>query len=131
MLGTPIPLATVSSYSMDPTLHVGDMIVVVGDNTYRKGDIIVFERGSNLIVHRLVRIVGNKYITKGDANPMEDLRPVERDKIKGKVFFIVPYLGVLSLIHSRSPWLLYSMLAIIIVITVVKYIKERSGKIGE
>ena len=61
---------------MDPTLHVGDMIVVVGDNTYRKGDIIVFERGSNLIVHRLVRIVGNKYITKGDANPMEDLRPV-------------------------------------------------------
>jgi len=132
ILSTPVPLATVSSYSMDPTLHIGDMIVVVGSNLYREGDIIVFERGSNLIVHRLVRITDTgKYVTKGDANPTEDLRPIERNKVKGKVLLIVPYLGILSLIYSRSPWLLYSVLIVIVVIIVIKYIRERGRKSEE
>jgi signal peptidase len=42
------------------------------------------------------------YITKGDANNGEDLEPVSKKMIAGKVFFTVPFLGY-GLAAIRNP----------------------------
>ena len=37
------------------------------------------------VTHRIVRIEGDKFYTKGDANPSEDFDPVSIGQIVGKV----------------------------------------------
>lgn len=96
VLATEMPVVTISSASMYPTMGVGDIAVIRGSGEYELGDIIVF-RGWEYkpIIHRIVAIVedidgkmnverlsgfneeldwekllknGKVYITKGDNN---------------------------------------------------------------
>jgi len=97
ILRTQVPLAVVSSWSMEPTLHVGDIVVVVGSESYSVGDIVVYESPSGLIVHRIVLIAGNTYVTKGDANPYPDSLHPSFSSIKGKVVLVIPYIGTIKL----------------------------------
>jgi len=105
LLDTDTPLAVVTSWSMEPTLHVGDLIVVSGREPPRVGDIIVYAKPTGeLIVHRLVEIrkgvQGTFFITKGDANPHVD-PPVDPNKVKGKVILVIPYLGAIRLFVEK------------------------------
>ncbi|MGB9709852.1 MAG: signal peptidase I [Infirmifilum sp.] len=101
LLHTQVPLAVVSSWSMEPTLHVGDIVVVYGASQYSIGDIVVYESPSGLIVHRIVGVNGDKFITKGDANPYPDSIHPDKFTIKGRVIFVIPYIGNLKLIFER------------------------------
>lgn len=106
--GTRAPLAVVSSWSMEPALHIGDLIVVSGRERPKVGDVIVYSKPTGeLIVHRVIRIErtarGLVYITKGDANPAPD-PPVDEGRVVGKVVFTVPYLGWLRLLFERVLW---------------------------
>ncbi len=104
-LDTDVPLAVVSSWSMEPIFHVGDMIIVQGCNKYNVGDIIVYQDHfikNKLIVHRIIKIEQNiVYITKGDANYGPDSFPVKKNQIKGKVILVIPYLGTIKLLFER------------------------------
>lgn len=105
LLGTETPLAVVTSWSMEPTLHVGDLIVVSGREQPKVGDIIVYIKpNGELIVHRLIAVEETAwrtvYITKGDANPYPD-EPINPARVKGKVVFVIPYLGVVRLFLER------------------------------
>ncbi|ABL78264.1 signal peptidase I [Thermofilum pendens] len=102
VLSTPVPLAVVSSWSMEPVLHVGDVVVVAGGNSYTLGDIVIYERGGELIVHRIVLSVNGKYVTKGDANPQADNIVLGKDAIYGKVQIVIPYIGALKLIFYKG-----------------------------
>jgi len=106
LLNTDTPLAVVTSWSMEPTLHVGDLIVVSGREPLRIGDVIVYAKpNGELIVHRLVAVEeglqGTLFITKGDANPNVDDPPVDPGRVKGKVILVIPYLGTLRLFVER------------------------------
>jgi len=105
LLGTETPLAVVTSWSMEPTLHVGDLIVVSGREQPKVGDVIVYVKpNGELIVHRLIAVEETAwrtvYITKGDANPYPD-EPINPERVKGKVVFVIPYLGVVRLFVER------------------------------
>ncbi|HDI31801.1 MAG TPA: signal peptidase I [Thermofilum sp.] len=93
-----IPLAVVSSWSMEPTIHVGDLIIIVSGGSYVPGDIVIYQGGvdKKLIVHRLIQIEGRYYVTKGDANRYPDF-PISPGQVRGKVALIIPYLGVIKL----------------------------------
>lgn len=104
ILNTDVPLAVVSSWSMEPTLHVGDIVVVAGSSTYNIGEVVVYDNGRTLIVHRIVERSGTKFTTKGDANSFPDsYRPTLKD-IKGKVVLVIPYLGAIKLFVERIIW---------------------------
>jgi signal peptidase I len=100
-LATPIPIVSVTSNSMIPTLHPGDFVIVISPNEIKKGDIIIYEaRCAALpredIIHRVIKINGTTLITKGDnnrTNPVPDPCPVSIDQVKGKVLIAVPLLG--------------------------------------
>ncbi len=55
LLGTGLPIVTVSSESMVPVLNVGDIVMIKGEETYGTGDIIVFDGWeTEPIIHRIV-----------------------------------------------------------------------------
>ncbi|MEZ0345378.1 MAG: signal peptidase I [Infirmifilum sp.] len=101
LLHTQVPLAVVSSWSMEPTLHVGDIVVVAGAKSYSPGEIVVYESPSGLIVHRVVEVHSTEYITKGDANPYPDSIHPTQEMVKGKVVFVIPYIGNIKLFFEQ------------------------------
>ena len=66
------------------------------------GDIILFSRGDDLIVHRIVAITDDgSYVTQGDANPSRDPLPVPPSKVYGKVVLVIPYIGAVRLLLAK------------------------------
>lgn len=104
-LQTPTPMTGVTSGSMEPVLHRGDLVIIEGyDNVSQVevGDIIVFEVEGHRFIHRVhkVEFVDSqpRFITKGDANSQPDDWIVIWEDINGKVIFHVPYLGYPSVL---------------------------------
>ena len=90
---------TNKSYSMSPIIDTNSLIMVKKFNSYQPGDIITYyakiDDQEQIITHRIVRLGGNVYLTKGDTNQVIDQYEVVPRLIIGKVVLIVPYLGLL------------------------------------
>ena len=82
----PMPLgvgvAVVLSGSMEPSLSVGDLLIVTEQESYSVNDVVVFEEGRSSVVHRIVAMDGETVTTKGDANNTED-EPFSAERICG------------------------------------------------
>jgi signal peptidase len=101
---------TVLSGSMEPQLHVGDVVVVdqVPPLEVRVGDIVTFrdpEDASRLITHRVREIDVNGsevgFVTKGDANTTVEHWKINAGGTIGRVRYHVWRLGYLMFwIHS-------------------------------
>lgn len=121
ILGTPTPLVSVISHSMDPTFTRGDMLILKGvdPKEIEIGDIVVYDRpGSKYpIVHRVIErkeYAGKVYIiTKGDNNYYPDTGWVRipgsnpeywipAEAVRGKVIAIVPKLGYPSILFREK-----------------------------
>ena len=140
----------VRSGSMTPTIDVGSIVVTRGiaENLispvsgstplYKTGDIIAFRSEKNsqtIVTHRIVDIEagidGVYYQTKGDANDSKDGWQVNQQNILGKVYFILPYLGLL-LAFAKSDLgfpllIIFPALAVIFLelITIIKEIQKK------
>lgn len=86
--------SVVLSGSMEPEFSKGDLIIVGEADSYQERDIVVFQDGASLVVHRIIEIDGEKIITQGDANNVPD-EPIELSAIKGKVLFHIDKLGTI------------------------------------
>ena len=86
--------AVVLSGSMEPELSVNDVIIVHDDDSYKIGDVVVYQKGSELIVHRIIDIDDETITTKGDANNTSD-EPINKKNIKGTVVFTIPFVGII------------------------------------
>ena len=102
--------ASITSGSMEPKLRPGDVVVAVsqGDAPIAEGTIVVFEdptRG-DLVTHRIVGVDANgNYVTKGDANGINDVTPVPPENIRGVGRWVVPYVGLLRVWLAEGQWL--------------------------
>ena len=98
LVGNQLPMpfgigaAIVLSGSMEPEFSEGDLIVVKETEQYKQNDIVVFQDGNSLVVHRIINIDGETITTKGDANKSAD-EPINVSAIKGKVLFWIPFAG--------------------------------------
>lgn len=77
----------VASPSMTGAIEAGDAIIIKKSDSYAVGDVITyFPADENFsVTHRIVRMEGDKFYTKGDANQSEDPDPVLIEQIAGKV----------------------------------------------
>jgi len=107
-----IGTAVVLSGSMEPELRVNDVIIVRSSENYNINDIVVYDNGREMIVHRIIEQNGDTFTTKGDANNVAD-EPISAEAVKGKVVFSLPYVGVLVK-ALRSP-----VGAIVIILTAI------------
>jgi signal peptidase I len=83
--------------SMEPNIPTGSIIYSIKNLGYNLNDVITFKTtGDVLVTHRIVSIENTGevlYGTKGDANTVADRTKISADKILGKTYFSVPYIG--------------------------------------
>lgn len=84
--------AVVLSGSMEPELSIDDLIIVKSDENYSENDVVVYQDGEILVVHRIIEMEGESIVTKGDANNAPD-QPIDLSRIKGKVVLSIPAVG--------------------------------------
>jgi len=107
-------LATINGYSvlevvsgsMEPTIYVGDMIIIdTKAKDYKVNDIITFrDKEGSFVTHRIISLDGNTMITKGDNNDSEDA-PYSTDNIIGK--YVTKISGAGRVLSSfKSPFTL-------------------------
>ncbi len=95
----PVYPAATFGKSMAPTLNQGDLLIMrqVSADSVDVGDIIQFRGEDKYVLHRVIAAEGTGpnrvFITKGDANPAPDPRPVLAEAVTGKVLFYIPKVG--------------------------------------
>lgn len=120
-------VVTVETGSMEPTIHVGSVVVgrPVPGSTLRQGDVITFlppARGF-VVTHRVYSIKGNSVRTKGDANGSIDPWDLSRKSAFIKLQTVVPYAGtlvkLLRLPHARM-WILVAAALLVGAAAIIK-----------
>lgn len=100
--------AVVVSGSMEPTIHVQDLVWIQRRPDYQVGDIVSYREQNYLVTHRIVGGSRAGWIMQGDANTAQDAEPVPEDRIVGKVTAVLPGLGrVLLWLHSPQGLILW------------------------
>ena len=126
----PMPLgygaAVALTGSMEPTIGEDDLIIVAKQDVYAEGDIVVYQSGSILVVHRIIDITDGMVTTQGDANEAADA-PIELSAIKGKVISIVPVLGSLARI-LKTPVATVVLLAAAVWMLEASFRKEKKKR---
>lgn len=108
-------MANVLSGSMEPTFSKGALLIVKKSDDIQKGDIVVYQSGSELIVHRVIAINGEQVQTQGDANNVADPE-FNKNRIKGVVIFWIPGLGtVVEMLRTPTGIILVLLLAFLLV----------------
>lgn len=106
----PFSLFTVLTGSMSPTFDAGSVIITqkTDADKLQVGDILTYKPLNNnvLVTHRIVDIIhdnsGYSYITRGDANNVDDITPVSYESTVGRVIFWVNGVGI-ALLYIRTP----------------------------
>ena len=84
----------VASGSMEPALHINDVVLVkITNDSLNTGDIIAFNSENAVITHRILFMDGDIITVKGDNNNVVD-KPITRNQIIGKVIKIFPEMGI-------------------------------------
>jgi len=79
----------VSSWSMFPTIHKGDLIEIEPAASLQVGDVVVFRRRDALLCHRVTAVLSSQEIeTRGDGETGPD-EPVRREDLMGTVSAII------------------------------------------
>ena len=113
----------VVSESMYPVLKKGDIVVSKKclKSEINNNDIIIFYNGEELIIHRIVEIDNDYYITKGDNNKTFDKEKVHFNDINGKLKLRIPFIGNIIMLVSGH----YKTFVFILFILMIIYHKER------
>lgn len=89
------PLVVISG-SMEPTLKVGGILYYKQEKIkdFKEGDILVYQLNDIIISHRIVKILDNSFITKGDNSETIDINEVSEYQILGRgTNWSIPYIG--------------------------------------
>lgn len=93
----------VGSESMTGEYDVGDGLIYerYDNQDIVEGQVIVFKKNNNIVIHRVMRIERinniNRYYTKGDANEQMDSDYILESQILGVADFSIPYIGYPSI----------------------------------
>jgi signal peptidase len=103
-----IDVYKVQTGSMVPTIKINDYIMTYKSKEYKKGDIVTFKFEDSLVTHRIMNKQGNKIITRGDANNIND-DETDISNVVGKVIIIG---GLLNIVVDYKIPIIALMLAI-------------------
>ena len=109
--------------SMEPAIYTGSLLIVQTLPDYNVGDIITYyaqiDNKEEIITHRIYRIGGNVYTTKGDANEAIDEQLIIPRLIIGKTIGIIPKMGsYLMFLRSSTGLIICITIPMIIIINV-------------
>ena len=95
VLNTSMPLVSVVSESMEPVMHRGDLLLIVGTEDYNVGDVAIYQKPNMkiTIIHRIIQKRDDGFVFKGDNNNAPDPYLVKKSEIKGEAIFVAPLVG--------------------------------------
>ena len=128
----------VQSNSMSPTFKTGSLLIIkkVDVTAIRENDIITFRRNRDNVAttHRVMRILndeGLQFVTRGDANNVDDPLPVSAEDVSGIVVASLPYIGYfIGFIRTKQGLLVCIIIPalILMIFQVLKLLKEEKKK---
>ncbi len=120
----------VASPSMTGAIEAGDAIIIKQSDSYAVGDVITyFPADENFsVTHRIVRMEGDKFYTKGDANQSEDPDPVLIEQIAGKVAVKLDKVGYFIEWLKSPIGIIFAATFIVLLILIIVIEDKRRGK---
>lgn len=88
-------LFEVKTRSMEPVIEPGDWIIVKRQKDYELEDVITYEVDGKFITHRIVNKYGDSFVTRGDSNNANDLKPILKEQVVGKEIKILSSFGIM------------------------------------
>ena len=122
--------------SMEPTLNIGDIVVVKETTDIEEGDIISFRVKDFVVTHRVFEVYRENgkeyYITKGDANSNTDPELLNKENVDGKYCFKIPFLGRIIHFFQKPIGLiiLFVMLGLALLLSSIKTNKNQKYERG-
>ena len=116
-------MSVVLSGSMESRLSVDDLVIIKATDNYKVNDIVLFQYGNSLVIHRIIEIDGDTVTTKGDANNTAD-EPINKSQIKGVLVYDIAGLGAVVNI-LKQPVSVFIILAAAFLLTEFSYRKEK------
>jgi signal peptidase I len=103
-LGGSVDYTIPTGTSMAPGIESGDLAVVRRSASYAVGDVVAYRSASldRTVLHRIVDIDDDRYVTQGDANDWLDTDRPTAEEIHGRLWVRLPAIGGL-LVQLRSP----------------------------
>ncbi len=128
----------VQSNSMNPTFKTGSLLIVklVETSEIKINDIITYRRPNDSIAttHRVVEILEDdelEFVTRGDANNVNDPMPVSANHVVGTVSTAIPLLGYLiGFVRTKQGLLVVIIIPALIIILsqIIRLIKQENKK---
>ena len=139
IIKTPTPSLLGYSYyyvetgSMEDYISIGDVIIVKKTNDYEVDDVITFIQVGDKIVttHRVMEVHDSYYITKGDANNIEDKQEVYNNEVVGEVIHIIKDGGAFVKWLSQENGFMYILAMIIVLIGGISLLLKKDNKTDE
>lgn len=122
-------MSVVLSGSMEDRLSVDDLVIIKATDSYKVNDIVLFQDGNSLVIHRIIEIDGDTVTTKGDANNVAD-EPIQKSQIKGVLVYDIAGLGAVVNI-LKQPVSVFIILAAAFLLTELSYRKEKDNDTEE
>lgn len=122
-------VSVVLSGSMEPALSVDDLVMVHEQESYVVDDVVVYQDGGSLVIHRIVFMDGDEVITMGDFNNTEDA-PIHLSDIKGKAVASIPYAGI-AVRFLKSPVGFLLILVTALALFELPYLRQRRKEAEE
>ena len=116
-------MSVVLSGSMEDRLSVDDLVIIKATDNYKVNDIVLFQDGNSLVIHRIIEIDGDTVTTKGDANNVAD-EPIQKSQIKGVLVYDIAGFGAVVNI-LKQPVFVILILAAAFLLTEFSYRKEK------
>ena len=116
-------MSVVLSGSMESRLSVDDLVIIKATDSYNVNDIVLYQDGNSLVIHRIIEIDGDTVTTKGDANNIAD-EPINKSQIKGVLVYDIAGLGAVVNI-LKQPVSVFIILAAAFLLTEFSYRKEK------
>ena len=101
-IGGPASYVITQGNSMEPRIHENDL-VIVREGSYGIGDVIAYYSPSleRVVMHRIARLDGEGFVTKGDNNDWLDRDRPTPDSTLGRKWIHIPKAGAVLLWISR------------------------------
>lgn len=124
----------VKSGSMEPQIHTGAVAFIdTRDKNVAVGDVITYKIGEagseKYVTHRIVGEKTDGYVTKGDANEVEDANCVKQEQIVGTYRYSIPHAG--RLFAQKSKVTLVAIFWVILLNAMSMIVSAMAGKAEE
>ena len=112
-LGGPVSYIIISGNSMEPEIHLGDLVVARRSDQYQLDQRVIYDHPQlGYVFHRIVGQEGDRFILQGDNNNWLDTYQPTQDEILGRYWYDIPGAG--KVISALQQPLYFTLFVLII-----------------